>query len=223
MTRLTINNKKLATKWRRPQDAPRIGNSPLIYSSPELQNLGVRALWHFSTAAMWSLVAYMLIPLSTLSVWIISAILGYTQLVANDVYLETISQLKLYLLIISIIGTAVILKLIFNIFTQNINFRNKSQDSKTEHLNIINSAHASTKVDVTSKFLTESNYKRMVAHHDEHGHLVGVDMLPSYLTELKKQPFLSQPTNSNNRPAPSPQYQTPSHDQGWYEPVASRA
>lgn len=221
MNLLKVIKNSRASRWRRPQDAPRIGNSPLIFSSPELQNLGVRALWHFSTAALWSLVLYMLMPLSTLSAWVISAILGYTQLFANDVYLETISQLKIYFFIICIIGASIAAKLIFNVTTQNINFRKNTHELETKTQKDIDSEYESTKDGATSKFLIESNYKRMVAHHDEHGHLIGVDMLPAPLVEPEKQPFLSPPTNSSNQPTRSLQYRTPSHDQGWCAPAAA--
>ena len=167
-----------SSRWRRPQHAPRIGNSPLIFSSPELQNLGVRAMWHFSTAAMWSLVIYMLTPLSTISAWIISAILGYTQLLANDVYLETMSQLKLYFYIICIVGAWIALKLTINVLTENIHFRNKKQPIDAERLQKVAEESQPLNINAVSKFQLESNFKRMVAHHDDHGHLIGVDMLP---------------------------------------------
>lgn len=183
MNLLKVIKNSRASRWRRPQDAPRVGNNPLIFSSPELQNLGVRAFWHLSTAAMWSLVLYLLMPLSTLSAWVISAILGYTQLLADDVYLETVSQLKIYLFIISTIGASIAAKLIFNVSTQNINFRKSTHELETITQKDMDNEHESTKVGATSKFIIESNYKRMVAHHDEHGHLIGVDLLPAPLVE----------------------------------------
>ena len=103
------------TNWRKPSNAPRIGNNPLIFSSPELQSLKARTLWHITTAAVWILGLYLLTPISILVLWLVNSLLGYTQLLANDVYFETIKELKLYSLIIIGIGAILLAKLVMNI------------------------------------------------------------------------------------------------------------
>jgi poly-beta-1,6-N-acetyl-D-glucosamine biosynthesis protein PgaD len=188
MARQTIAAKQAKLqKWKDPKDAPRIGHNPLIFSSPKLQRLGARVLWNFSTAAMWSLGLYLLAPLTTLSIWAISAVMGYTQLIANDVYLETVSELKLFVLIIFMIGAIIAVKLLFNIVVENFsininvnikpNFRNTNRQSQSARLKQVKPEKKPELENAQPNFKSESDFKRMVAHHDDHGHLISVEQL----------------------------------------------
>jgi poly-beta-1,6-N-acetyl-D-glucosamine biosynthesis protein PgaD len=199
--------------WRKPSDAPRIGNSPLIFSSPELQNITSRALWLTSTFVVWAACLYLLAPMKILIMWFLTALLGYTELSANDVYIETVQEIKLYALIILSIGMLMLTKLLFNIIAEKylqqwpyLSARNEKRRNK-QNVSSTNGGELA----VRACFEAEANFKYMRAHHDDSGHLIYIDDLgslrPSPLSLLPPATTSLQPATTllSNTPLPSSQ------------------
>jgi poly-beta-1,6-N-acetyl-D-glucosamine biosynthesis protein PgaD len=162
------------TYWKNLQDAPRIGSNPLIFSSPELQHLEARILWGVATLAMWLLGIYFLSPLMTLVLWLVTSFLDYAQLIDNDIYLKTMSVIKVYIYAITIIGLIMTVKLAMNVQLEKLKVKRLAKNQST----ILEIQKSSDEADDQSKpqsrFMAASSYKRMKAHHDHNGQLINV-------------------------------------------------
>lgn len=169
--------KSKKTYWKNLQDAPRIGSNPLIFSSPELQHSGARVLWGLSTLAMWMLGIYFLSPLMTLVLWLATSFLDYAQLIGNDIYFQTMSVLKVYIYAITIIGFIMAVKLAMNVQLEKLKVKRLSKNQSTGIQVQEKGKEINDQSMLQSRFMAASSYKRMKAHHDDHGHLINVDNL----------------------------------------------
>lgn len=145
----------------------------LIYTDPSLSPLPQRVGWAMFTAFFWMMWVYLWLPLITIGLWALGINSVFTQLEPNArrEFAELGRLVPWYALVVLIMGGALLLwaRLEF------MRFHNVSRRSQPHAVPVNELA------DYTGHSADEVNSwhgaRRMIAHHDMHGHLLKVDLL----------------------------------------------
>ena len=142
----------------------------LIINKPKWQRRRQRVLYGSLTAVFWAAWVYIWMPVLAFAGWILGLRIGYNEMVIRNGLSGVIGLVKLYSLIIALLGGALLAWAYYNYFR----FRGVERRKAAPRVTV---EKLSERYGIDTQRLEKwCQAKRLVVHHNDHGRVVWAEM-----------------------------------------------